>query len=189
MSMDCGENKMNFKLLRSFFAGVVLLAACSSLGGFDGGIVAAQPSLETKIVNSKHPNCPVTLPPKTAFVPPKPWPAQPPGADDFWFGDRGLWTALPSDGSWPQLALGEKFFWWSEEFDVSEDETPDLTVTARRLDGEASSLNVLGATNAYHESFVWAMLIGVELASPGCWELTGQYNDHQLTFVLWVPEG
>ena len=37
--------------------------------------------------------------------------------------------------------------------------------------------------------FVWAMLIGVELASPGCWELTGQYNDHQLTFVLWVPEG
>ncbi|UCF28351.1 MAG: hypothetical protein JSW42_01295 [Chloroflexota bacterium] len=179
---------MNFKLLRLIFAGLVLLAACSSLSD-DGVEGAAKITLETNPANSKLPSCPVTQPPKTAFVPPKPWPAQPPGADDFWFGDRDLWTALPSDGSWPQLALGEKFFWWSEEFDVSEDETPDLTVTARRLDREVPSLTISGATNAYHESFNWAMLVGVELASPGCWEFTGQYNDHQLSFVLWVPEG
>lgn len=83
--------------------------------------------------------------------------------------------------------LGEKFLWWSEEFDVDEDETPDLIMTAKRLDGEASSFQTSEATNIYHESIDWAMLSGVEMASPGCWELTGQYKGHQLSFVLWVP--
>jgi hypothetical protein len=132
-------------------------------------------------------DCPVTQPPEPAFIPPAPWPAQPPGTDEFWFGTNGLWTALPRNGSWRQLALGEKFWWWSAEFDVAEDTTPDLTVRARRLDGDAPAFQVSQATNGYHESFNWAMLIGVELASPGCWEFTGHYKGHQLSFVLWVP--
>jgi hypothetical protein len=53
----------------------------------------------------------------------------------FWFGQASLWTALPESGSWRQLALGEKFWWWSQEFDVQEDSTPGLAITARRLDG------------------------------------------------------
>jgi hypothetical protein len=120
-------------------------------------------------------------------VPPDPWPATPPDEDSFWFGDRGLWTALPKDGSWAALADGEKFWWWSEEFDVTEDETPDLEVTARRLDEDVPTYQVSDTTNGYHPSFHWAMLVGVELPSPGCWEITGQYNDHELTFVLSVP--
>jgi hypothetical protein len=92
------------------------------------------------------------------------------------------------DGSWPQLASGEKFWWWSEEFDVNEDATPDLTVTARRLDEQAAFFQVSEATHGYHESFDWAMLVGVELESPGCWEITGQYKGHELSFVLRVPE-
>ena len=132
-------------------------------------------------------DCPVTQPPEPAFIPPAPWPAQPPGTHEFWFGNNGLWTALPLTGRWRQLALGEKFWWWSEEFDVSEDTTPDLTVTARRLDGDAPSFLVSEATNGYHESFNWAMLMGVKLASPGCWEFTGHYKGHHLSFILWVP--
>jgi hypothetical protein len=134
-------------------------------------------------------DCPVTQPPESAFVPPEPWPAQPPGKDQFWFGDSGLWTALPTSGSWRQLALGEKFWWWSEAFDVVEDGKPDLTITARRLDGDTAVFQTTETTNGYHESFHWAMLAGVELASPGCWEFTGQYNGRQLSFVLWVPPG
>jgi hypothetical protein len=131
--------------------------------------------------------CPVTRPPNPPFTPPSPWPAQAPGADEFWFGNASLWTALPKSGDWRQLALGEKFWWWSEEFDVSKDTTPDLRVRAKRLDGDAASFQVSEATNGYHESFNWAMLVGVQLASPGCWEFTGEYNGHQLSFILWIP--
>ena len=175
---------MKFQKLIIFFTIFVLLAAaCSSLGASSVGGAIAQVSQKTKLSI-----CPVTQPPEPSFIPPDPWPAEPPGAERFWYGDSGLWTALPADGSWPQLALGEKFFWWSEEFDVSEDEKPDLLITARRLDGDSPPFQVLEATNAYHESFNWAMLAGVELASPGCWEFTGQYKGHQLSFVLMVPE-
>jgi hypothetical protein len=131
--------------------------------------------------------CRVTQPPKTAFVPPKPWSEQPPNKGTFWIGEAGLWTALPLDGSWGQLALGEKFWWWSGEFDASKNTTPDLTLTARRLDGKAPDYQVSDATNGYHPSFHEAILIGVRLPAPGCWEITGEYKGHLLSFVLWVP--
>ncbi len=149
--------------------------------------VAAITSHEAEPTNGQYFDCPVTQPPKAPFIPPDPWPSQPPGTGQFWFGDSGLWAALPARGSWRQLALGEKFWWWSEEFDVAVDATPDLTVTARHLDGDTPAFQASEATNGYHESFNWAMLIGVDLTSPGCWEFTGQYKDHQLSFVLWVP--
>lgn len=151
---------------------------------------AAMASHETASIYEQHLDCPVTQPPDPPFIPADPWPSQPPEKGQFWYGDSRLWTALPTNGSWRQLALGEKFWWWSEEFeelDVFEDDTPDLTVTARRLDVDAPPFRVTEATNGYHESFHWAMLIGVELASPGCWEFTGQYKGHRLSLVLWVP--
>ena len=147
----------------------------------------AVPSIIASLPEKSSETCPVTQPPDAPFVPPAPYPPQPPGDDQFWFGKSGLWTALPRSGSWRQLALGEKFWWWSEEFDVSEDTTPGLVVTARRLDGPAPNFQVSEATNGYHQSFHWAMLAGVQLPEPGCWEFTGRYNDHQLSFVLWVP--
>lgn len=142
---------------------------------------------ETTPPASSQVDCPVTRHPDPAFIPPDPYPAQPPDEARFWYGENGLWTALPEDGSWRQLAMGEKFWWWSEEFDVKEDSTPDLQMTARRLDGSAREFQVSEATNGYHPSFHWAMLVGVQLESPGCWEFTGKFNDHPLTFVLWVP--
>jgi hypothetical protein len=183
------EGFMKFqKHLILFTVIALLISACSSLSDLVIGGAAAPASQETTAANARVPFCRVTQPPEPPFIPPDPWPAEPPATDRFWYGDRGLWTALPNDGSWPQLAIGEKFFWWSNKFDVSEDETPDLRVTARRLDGDSTPFQVSEATNAYHESFNLAMLIGVELPSPGCWEFSGQYKDHQLSFILWVPE-
>jgi len=135
-------------------------------------------------------DCPVTEPPDPPFVPPLPWPPQPPSEDDFWFGGDGLWTALPKSGSWRQLAITEKFWWWSNQYgveDVAEDWTPDLMLTAERLDGSAPSFQVSDATNGYHESFNQAMLIGVTLPSPGCWQFHAQFKGNELSFVLWVP--
>jgi dipeptidyl aminopeptidase/acylaminoacyl peptidase len=163
-----------------------------ALTGYRRGVVvegaaATATSAEAAPADGPYQDCPVTQPPETPFVPPEPWPAQPPGSDQFWYGDNALWTALPAGGSWRQLALGEKFWWWSEKFDVAEDATPDLTVTARHLDGDAPDFQTSEATNGYHHSFNWAMLSGVKLASPECWEFTGEYKGHELSFVLWVP--
>lgn len=172
-----------------FAALSLLVAARNSPIASAAGEANTKASHETTSAIVEPSDCPVTQPPEPPFIPPSPWPTQPPGRPyEFWFGDDGLWTALPISGSWRQLALGEKFWWWSEEFDVIQDTTPDLTVTAKRLDGDAPSFQVSEATNGYHESFNWAMLIGVGLPSPGCWEFTGQYKGHQLSFVLWVPQ-
>jgi hypothetical protein len=160
----------------------LLAAACGSTSA------AASSAKQVIAPPGEEFTCPVTQPPKTRFVPPEPWPAQPPGEDRFWYGESGLWTALPVSGSWAQLARGEKFWWWSEEFDVSEDTTPDLTLTASRLDGDAAVFTTNEATNGYHESFHWAMLAGVDLPSTGCWEFTGRYNGYELSLVIWVPE-
>ena len=171
-----------------FAALALLVAACNPPGASAAGVANTKASHGTTSAIAGLSDCPVIQPPEPPFIPPSPWPEQPPGLPyEFWFGDDNLWTALPISGSWRQLALGEKFWWWSEEFDVHEDATPDLVVTARRLDGDAPALHVSEATNGYHESFNWAMLIGVILPSPGCWEFTGQYKGHQLSFVLWVP--
>ena len=133
-------------------------------------------------------HCPVTEPPTDAFVPPQPWPEQPPEPSRFWYGEPGLWTALPLSGEWAQLANWDKFWLWSEEFDVREDETPDFVVAARRLDGTASEFHSEETTNAYHPSWHWAMLTSAHIARPGCWRFDVAYEGHTLDFVVWVPE-
>jgi hypothetical protein len=156
-----------------------LLASCASRGPAPiAGAEAAE-------------DCPVTLSPDQAFIPPEPWPSAPPDQDRFWFGSAGLWTALPNDGEWRQLALGEKFWWWSESYsasDVRQDGNPDLTVTARRVGETEPSFETSEATNGFHESFHQAMLTGVELPSPGCWQFEAEFDGATLSFIVWVPE-
>jgi len=62
--------------------------------------------------------CPVTRWPQSPFAPPVGWAENPPGKTSFWYGDPGLWTTLQQDCIWAQLAWGEKFWWWSEDFDA-----------------------------------------------------------------------
>ena len=134
--------------------------------------------------------CPVTLPPDSPFTPPPPYPPEAPYAGKFWHGTEELWTMLPDDGTWQQLAHGEKLFWWSEGYVGSEEPQPELAVTARRLDGRAPAAESGSpATNAYHSDFDWAMLVGMQVPASGCWEITGHYQGYELSFVVWVgPE-
>jgi hypothetical protein len=77
---------------------------------------------------------------------------------------------------------------WSADFPGGHEEpVPSPVVTARRLDGEAPEFRSERATNGYHPSFHWAMLVWVKLPSPGCWEFSARYRDHQLRFVVRVP--
>lgn len=160
----------------------MLLAACSASTG------PTNVDLEPVALPVAHNTaCPVTQRPATPFIPPAPYPTNPPPGSDFWYGDAKLWTALTDGGEWAQLALGEKFWWWSADFDVGTESEPALVVTARRLDGEAPEFESDWATNGSHPTLGTAMLVGVTLPTRGCWEITGRYKGHELVVVQFVP--
>lgn len=134
-------------------------------------------------------SCPVTLAPAVAFTP-----AGERKLDNgFWLGTDKLWIALPASGEiwgWKprgrnQPDLTAKIFWGSVDFDYHRAEDYDLKVTGRRLDGDAPPLVVDRVTNALFIPHA-AMLTGVYVPAPGCWEITGARRGEKLSFVVWV---
>ena len=136
--------------------------------------------------------CSVTRP-DPAFVPPSPYPeVAPPLYESEWFGSAALWTMLHRDGEvWNYFPRGPdhlavKSFWWSSAWaGARDDPTPELTVVGTRLDGPGTFTSEQ-VTNAQREDFGEAMLVGVEIPSPGCWEITATYGDAVLSYVVWV---
>ena len=176
----------------------ILLSACA-------GIAAAQNSGEpssavTPILDgtttseavSRTPSadCPLTRP-HEAFIPPAPYDTL--GFEDsFWFGSSSLWTAIWSDGIWyglpynPGSGYTQKIFGWRDGYVWNEEPQPELIVTGERLDAEAPPLISSQATNAYADDIGSAMLVGVDFPTLGCWKITGQYEEAELSFVVWV---
>lgn len=136
--------------------------------------------------------CAVTNPLEHPFVPPRPYLATG-GVNWFgnWFGTDSLWTLLPPDGIWGQ---GEKTFWFRQEWGrygsgqwIPAADTAKLTVTARRLDGQAPPAEVLKANSSYREEDWKAFLVGgIKFPTTGCWEVSARYENDELTFVVWV---
>jgi hypothetical protein len=131
--------------------------------------------------------CPVTKPSDPPFVPPSPYPTKP-GLGSFWFGTDKLWTILRTDAKWSQ---GEKTFWWRQDWGryqwVPTENGSKLTVAARRLDAAAPAPKVSKATSSYREQDWKSFLVGgIDFPTPGCWEITGHYEDGDLRFVVWV---
>jgi hypothetical protein len=81
--------------------------------------------------------------------------------------------------------LTRKIFWASVDYDYHKEEYPDLKVTGRRLDGDAPPLLTMEASNAFPGPGA-AMVTGVYVPTPGCWEITGDYRGQKLSFVVWV---
>ena len=127
--------------------------------------------------------CAVTRPSEHPFVPPRPYLAN--GVN--WFGTDGLWTFLPNDGIWGQ---GEKTFWFREEWGHYHRWIPDeiamkLTITARRLDAPTPPPEI-SAGPTFTRDWKAFMLGGISFPTPGCWEITGRYEDAEVQFVVWV---
>ena len=134
--------------------------------------------------------CLTTLAPNPPFTPPEPYRATV-SADTFWYGTEALWTLLPVNGTWRGLprndrGYSQKVFWWRQGYDRRTEQKPKLILTGRRLDGDAPSIAVSDATNAYEASIGSAMLIGVVIPTEGCWEITGHYGGRTLTFIVLV---
>src|SRR5581483_5333356 len=158
---------------------VFLVAAC---GG--APVNTPTPSITQEVFS-----CPVTKPPPQVFVPP---PKIAPNALDaayFWYGTEKLWTELPRDGKWITSPdrdgrFTQKIAWWRHGYVAEIEQMPDLTVTGRRLDAEAPPLVASRATNAHHPDFGDLMIVGADVPTAGCWEITGQYHGATLTFVI-----
>jgi hypothetical protein len=128
--------------------------------------------------------CAVTNPSEQPFVPPKPYKT---GTGINWFGTDKLWTYLPRNGISGQ---GEKTLWFREEWSHYSRWIPDesalkLTITARRLDAPTPPPEI-SAAPTFNRDWKAFMLGGISLPTPGCWEITGRYEDAEVQYVEWV---
>jgi len=174
--------------------GILLLTACASQPAASEPQATSQPKVTTVATILPHnppATCPITRPASMSFTPPSPFLATLSAdyADQFWYGTADLWTMLRNDGNWSGLPHNEagytnKVWWWSEGYNIGTAQ-PNLTVTGKRLDAPSETLTANDATNAAAD-FGATMLIGVDFPSLGCWELTGHYQGHDLSFVVWV---
>ena len=130
--------------------------------------------------------CAVTKPSDRPFVAPPPYRPYV-GGDAFWFGTDRLWTILNGRGISGQ---GEKSFWFSQEWSHYRSWIPDeiamrLTITARRLDAPTPPPEI-SAGPTFNRDWKAFMLGGISLPAPGCWEITGRYEDAEVQYVIWV---
>jgi hypothetical protein len=143
-------------------------------------------------------SCPVTKPPTIPFIPPSPYPSQN-SPDGFWFGTDALWTQLPTDGTWKGLphykptdtAFRNKIFWWRQGYDGHKYPQPGLKVSGKRLNSTISTPPI--ATGEYANAG-WGnpdqpfIVTGVAIPTLGCWRITGQFKDAELSFVVWITQ-
>lgn len=134
--------------------------------------------------------CPVTKP-DPPFVPPAGYPATPLISGRGWYGSASLWTALHEDGEdWTGLpltptGLPQKTFWWSADWLPGAEPEPAITVSGRRLD-QTGTVTFGPGTNASAGDIGTAMLVGIDLPGPGCWEIAARYRSVKLSYVVWV---
>jgi hypothetical protein len=141
--------------------------------------------------NAPAETCAVTRPPQPPFIPPTPYPWNPPSAGEFWYGTDALWTTLPESGVWAELphnleGYTQKLFWWRKGYFWRDEPEPELTVTGQGLDATAPAPRVSAATNAFADDIGSAILVGVDFPTLGCWQISGQYAKAELSFVIWL---
>lgn len=182
-----------------------VLASCTLVSNRDvGGHTASPmpttapalaPTVPSAALSAAIPpaSCPITRPANPPFIPPSPYPPTPPPlyAGQFWYGAESLWTMLRADGTWGKLPYAngsytQKVFWWRQGYDYQTDPMPDLTVTGRRLDAPALPMMASGATNGSRNDIGSFMIVGVDIPTQGCWEITGHSMGTQLRFVVWL---
>jgi hypothetical protein len=136
------------------------------------------------------PSCPITVLQDPPFTPPAPYDSM--GFEgEFWYGSSSLWTAVRENGTWEALphnpeGYTQKVFWWRDGYVWTEEPEPELIVTGERLDAHAAPLNASKATNASASDIGSAMLVGIDMPTPGCWKIIGKYGDAEVNFVVWV---
>lgn len=108
----------------------------------------------------------------------------------FWYGSHALAVALPKEGakcSTTKLGanLSMKLFWWSDKY-VAGTSQP-FVVSAHNLHGDPGTIRITPPHNATHTADggpPHAMLVGLDIQDPGCWEITGEFLGETLTIIV-----
>ena len=107
----------------------------------------------------------------------------------MWVGTEKLAAQVPQDGHWtamgPEHNYRDKWWWWRQGYQAKEETRPELSITAKRLDGPAPPVFISHATNAFGPDWD-RMLVGMEFPTAGCWEVIGRYHGDELRFVFKV---
>jgi len=141
-------------------------------------------------------SCSLTPRPAREFVPPADYRPEKLPENLFYIGSEKLWTVINEPMVWEwrphgpghEVDLTAKIFWYRVGYGWRTEPIPKLRVTGRRLDGPAPALTTpqQPATNVILDSDRGAMLTGVYVPTPGCWEITGDYDGDKLSFVVRV---
>ena len=153
---------------------------------FSGSLIAVVLAAQSPPAPVIPESCSVTRPPEKPFVPKTPATNEWPGM--FRIGTDDLWTWIRADGTWG-YQTSSKFFWWREGYLARDENFPELKITARRLDGPAPVAVSGRTTNAMGEDIGQSMLTSIPIPTSGCWQVTGTYHGHEVTFVTWVASG
>jgi hypothetical protein len=78
--------------------------------------------------------------------------------------------------------------WWRQGVDWRSDGASKLKVTGRYLNSLAPPLVAEVAAPARTKDGDSYVLVGINFPTLGCWEITGRYDDDELTFIVWVAE-
>jgi hypothetical protein len=168
------------------------VAAPNLLSRFGGAAVPATVGPGTGYIATGRAHCPLTKPNGAFTPPPRPGADYDLSGDRRWYGTAKLWTWLMVDGEvWAGLprsdaGLTQKTFWWREGYDVRREPTPAITVLGMRLDGPGRFGFGPGTNASFGQGS--AMLVGIQVPEPGCWEVTARYYDESLSYVVWVGQ-
>ena len=145
-------------------------------------------------------SCLVTKPGDQPFVPPPEYPKKL-SKDYFWYGTDRLWLSLPTSGTWFGLGhytpqdptFRQKIMWWRNGLDLHADLRGKFKITGKRLDSDAPPLQsdpISGVSGGVFENGIIKgppfIMSGVNFPTLGCWEVTGRFEEDELTFVIWI---
>jgi hypothetical protein len=144
-------------------------------------------------------SCPIAHRPATPFVPSAPYreiDSDRALAGFFFVGTDGLFATLrdPMVWRWAPHPQGQEqslypitamLVWHRVGYKAKKEPFPDLKLTGRRLDGPSLPPVFARPSNALSPEG-GVMASGVYLPSPGCWEITAEYEAEKLSYVVWV---
>ena len=133
--------------------------------------------------------CPVTLPHEPRYTPAERHGPSP--ADGFWHGSDSLAVYLVPDGRWytgeSPIDFTQNLFFYRQNKDWHESlSSPELVVTAARLDAKGGRPPQISQATAVWAEDILTMMVTLYLPEPGCWKIAGHYKADHLAFVVWV---
>jgi len=127
-------------------------------------------------------SCRTTPPPVPAFIPPAPYSPAPLGDNAFLVGTHDLWVGVWNQ---PWQGLRHKVWWWRPGFNGAGEPSPALAILLREVRSNvAFALNTPATNGSFGGES--KMLVGIDFPAPGCWQVTGTYGGHTLSFVTEV---